>query len=113
MKGVYLLHFEPRYKHAGHYLGYADDIGRRVFEHEISGSGAKLPDAARRAGVNMYLARVFPGADRKLERKLKGRQLRDDGTKSAHTGSLARLCPICHPEVLKREFKSILRGYHR
>ena len=93
--GVYLLHFEPRYKHAGHYLGYADDIGRRVYEHEISGSGSRLVDAARAAGVNIHLARTWPGADRNFERKLKGRKLQPDGPHSAHTGSLKRHCPIC------------------
>lgn len=95
MTGVYLLHFEPRYKHAQHYLGFADDIGRRVYEHEMSGSGAKLPDAARKAGVEMYLARFWEGKDRNFERKLKGRKRRPDGSASHHTGSLRRLCPIC------------------
>lgn len=31
--GLYLLHFAPPYKHARHYLGYADDIAARVRTH--------------------------------------------------------------------------------
>lgn len=87
--GVYLLHFIPRYKHAGHYMGYADDIGKRLYEHEFGQSRAKLTAAAAAAGVQMVLARVWLGADRNMERKLKGKPF------AGRTGSLARLCPTC------------------
>ncbi len=87
--GCYLLHFEPRYKHAGHYLGWAEDIGRRVYDHEMGQSGVPLTTAAARAGVSMTLARTWPGLDRDGERKLKG--FRNTGRK----GGLRRLCPIC------------------
>lgn len=88
-RGVYLLHFNPRYKHAGHYMGYADDIGRRFYEHEFGKSDARLTTVAAAAGVQMVLARVWLGADRNTERKLKGKP------NAGRTGSLARLCPIC------------------
>lgn len=90
--GVYLLHFVPRYKHAQHYMGYADDIPRRVYEHEFGQSAARLTTAAAAAGVRMFLARTWPGGDRTLERKLKG------GMNAKRTGSLARLCPFCKGE---------------
>jgi predicted GIY-YIG superfamily endonuclease len=89
-QGVYLLHFDPRYKHAGHYLGYADDIGRRVQEHQSNQSGCKLTSAAVQAGVKLVVARVWLGGDRNLERKLKG-----GPEPEKRTGSLSRLCPIC------------------
>jgi hypothetical protein len=89
ISGVYLLHFEPRFKHAGHYMGYADDIGKRVYEHEYGQSGARLITAAVAAGVKLHIARVWPGGDRNMERKLKG------GMFNKRTGSLARQCPIC------------------
>ena len=38
---VYLIHFETRLKHARHYLGYCDDLGRRMAQHR-SGNGARL-----------------------------------------------------------------------
>ena len=89
MKGVYLLHFEPRYRHAGHYLGYADDVLRRVHEHRTGISGCKLTEAAASAGVIMMLVRVWKNKSRKFERGLKG--LRNE----KRTGSLARICPAC------------------
>ena len=94
MKGCYLLHFEPRYKHAGHYLGYADDILRRVHEHRTGVSGVKLTEAAAAAGVTMMLVRVWEEADRKEERRMKGYR-RDKSGRSTAVGSLARICPAC------------------
>lgn len=86
--GIYLLHFEPRYRHAGHYLGFADNIPARVELHRTGRSGAKLTEAASAAGCRMFLVRTWAGG-RKDERKLKG--LRN----AKRTGSLARLCPAC------------------
>ena len=39
---LYLLHIEPRYKHAGHYLGFceSDHVDRRVNQHLAAGSKA-------------------------------------------------------------------------
>jgi predicted GIY-YIG superfamily endonuclease len=108
MTGVYLLHFEPKFRHAGHYLGYADDIGRRVLEHQEGKSGAKLPAAAAAAGSKLILARTWEGEDRNFERKLKGRQLRPDGTKTHHRGSLKQFCPICKAQ--ERDAKALVRG---
>jgi predicted GIY-YIG superfamily endonuclease len=89
MTGVYLLHFVPRYKHAGHYLGYADDIQKRLYQHEYGQAQVALTDAASKAGVQFLLARTWEGAGRDDERKLKGYR------NNRRTGSLARLCPIC------------------
>lgn len=89
MKGCYLLHFEPRYKHAGHYLGYADNILNRVSDHRAGTSGVRLTSAAARAGCQMMLVRVWRRKGRKYERELKG--LRNE----KRTGSLARICPAC------------------
>ena len=85
MVGVYLLHFSPSYKHAGHYLGYADNIERRLAEHR-NGTGARLTQVAVQAGCQLHLARVWADGDRTLERKLKNR----------HEGPA--LCPLCRLE---------------
>lgn len=85
--GCYLLHLDPPYKHAAHYLGYADDIQRRIEEHE-AGAGARLTQVAVGAGCRLVLARIWPGAGKAYERTLKKQR-----------GS-SRLCPICkeaHP----------------
>lgn len=82
MKGVYLLHFEPAYKHARHYLGFSEDVLRRVAEH-YNGTGARLTQVAHDAGCTFLLARVWAGGDRELERQLKNRK------------AAPALCPIC------------------
>ena len=84
MTGLYLLHFEPRYQHAGHYLGFALDVERRVGEHlRCLESSSPLVRAAIAAGSTVTLARVWPGGTRTLERRLKRRH------------SHVRLCPVC------------------
>lgn len=78
----YLIHFSPQYKHARHYLGYADDVGPRVNAH-LHGAGARLTQVATEAGCKLILARVWPDADRTEERRLKRRH------------NSPQLCPIC------------------
>jgi len=81
---LYLLHFEPRFKHAGHYLGVARgnrNVVHRWLEHK-QGKGANLTRHAKNAGSQLILARIWLNAEFKLETKLKGR-------------GLAPLCPIC------------------
>lgn len=81
---VYLLHIEPPFKHAQHYLGVVR-AGRHVplrwIEH-MRRRGAKLTIHARRAGSTLILTRIWRNADFALERRLKGR-------------SLKPLCPKC------------------
>ncbi len=82
--GLYLLHFEPRYRHAGHYLGYAGDTERRIAEHRRCGDrSSPLVRAAIAAGATVTVARLWPGGDRTLERRLK------------RGGGLSRHCPTC------------------
>lgn len=90
---MYLIHLNPPYKHARHYIGYADDIGRRFYEHEMLSKGSRLLTVAVAAGCSLHLARIWPGKDRKFERSLKG------GKDGNRTWNRARLCPICTPGV--------------
>ena len=78
---VYLLHFERRLHHAGHYLGSTDDLTRRLAEHR-AGRGARLIEVITEAGIDFVLARTWQG-DRNLERRLKRRK------------EAPRLCPLC------------------
>ena len=97
---VYLLHFQtpiPRGTssrtgqalQAGHYLGYADDLDRRLEAHR-SGNGARLMEVIAERGIPFVVARVWPQADRSFERRLKNQK---------HS---PRLCPICNPRALAR-----------
>jgi predicted GIY-YIG superfamily endonuclease len=85
--GLYLLHFDPPYLHAGHYLGFAEDVDRRVSEHlAANGKASPLVRAALAAGSAVSLARTWPGGDRKLERRLKNQH------------NTPRLCLVCRAQ---------------
>jgi hypothetical protein len=81
MGTVYLLHFDRPYKHARHYLGWADDLDARLAAHGTK-RGARLLAVLRAEGIGWQLARTWPG-DRHRERQLK------------NMGSAARRCPLC------------------
>ena len=71
---VYLLHYERPYpagKRPQHYLGWARNVPARVAHHAAGTSGARLPAVMREAGIGFTVARVWPGGDRALERRLK------------------------------------------
>lgn len=70
---VYVLHFDPPYKHAKHYIGFTECIDNR-FERHCNGGGSPLVKAALAAGCVVSVAHVFEGADREFERKLKNRK---------------------------------------
>lgn len=84
---VYLDHFDSRFHHAGHYLGFAEEgnLESRQDEHR-KGVGSKLVRAAIRAGVNFRLVRTWENGTRALERALKNR-------KDARS-----LCPECRAD---------------
>jgi predicted GIY-YIG superfamily endonuclease len=82
---VYLLHFEQRYEHAGHYTGWAEDLDRRLAEH-LGGRAARLIEVITQAGIGFRLARTWPGVTRARERQLK------------RQGGASRYCPICQED---------------
>jgi hypothetical protein len=86
---VYLLHFDQRYEHAGHYTGFAESSGaegsgllNRLGEH-AAGRGARLVEVITQAGISFRLARTWPGVTRAREQQLK------------RQGGASRRCPIC------------------
>ena len=66
---VYILHFEPAYRHARHYVGWALDPDARIAAH-LAGNASPLVRAAVAAGVHISVAALLPGS-RHLERRLK------------------------------------------
>jgi hypothetical protein len=86
MKGVYLLHFETRLHHAGHYLGYSSCLKLRLNAH-FAGNSAKLIHAVSLKGIRFSVVRLWIGGDRTLERKL---HLQKNSPK---------LCPVCQKRV--------------
>ena len=83
---VYLLHFDPPFQHARHYIGYTKiGIRNRMERHLCGGTarGSKLVYHVVNAGHHITLAAIWPGEGRTFERQLKNR------------GGAARICPIC------------------
>lgn len=85
MSALYLLHFDPPYRHARHYLGFTTgDVFERIHEHRHCPSKASpLVQAALGAGSTVVLARVWQGGTRTQERRLK------------RQGGASRHCPFC------------------
>lgn len=81
MGTVYLIHFENKYYHAQHYLGYTVKLKARMKHHE-AGSGSRLLRAVTQAGIAWAIVRTWDG-DGNLERRLKN-------WKKAR-----QLCPTC------------------
>lgn len=88
MPDLYLLHFDPPYRHARHYLGYAIGTGRgrdyakaQARGHAIGAH--ELVQAAQADQVSIHVADVLVGAGRATQRAMR----------SSH--NLARHCPIC------------------
>ena len=80
---TYLLHLEPAYKQAAHYLGSACGLAARLRQHGTR-AGGRLMQVQREAGGSFVLARTWPGG-RAVETYLKAQK----------QGS--RLCPLCCP----------------
>lgn len=89
---VYLLHFKqpiaPGRHTTQHYIGFTDDLARRIAEHR-AGTGARLCEVAKERGVSFVVVQIWEG-DRKEERRLKNQK------------HAPRLCPICNrPHALQ------------
>jgi predicted GIY-YIG superfamily endonuclease len=94
MSAVYLYHFEQplgNERHqAQHYVGFAVNLKARDFMHQ-RGRGSHFTRAAVARGIAFRLARVWHGATREIERRIKrsGR-------------SFADFCPVCAGEAAMR-----------
>jgi hypothetical protein len=86
---MYLLHIEPAYRHAQHYLGWTHEeyAEARVAEH-LAGRGSPLIRAAVAAGCVVTIERTWTHVDRHLERRIK------------RNGARKRCCPRCTPTPL-------------
>lgn len=97
---IYVLHIEPAYKQARHYIGFteSDDVTARYQRH-MSGRGNPLIKAAVAAGCAVVIAASFPG-DRTDERNIKNRS------------NGAEQCPICREawKARRREQQRIRRA---
>jgi predicted GIY-YIG superfamily endonuclease len=98
---LYLLHFDPPYRHARHYLGYTEDLVTRFALH-LKGRGSPLVKAAVQNKSRITLVRIWAG-DGNAEQEIK-----------RVVGSRGRLCPVCNPKAASRTqvYKSVLLNLH-
>jgi predicted GIY-YIG superfamily endonuclease len=84
---VYLIHFEKKFKHAQHYIGFCKDgnLKKRIKRHR-KGDGAKLLRAVSLAGIEYNIVRVWDDGTQDFERRMK----------KTHHREL--FCPICNPD---------------
>lgn len=110
MGWVYIIHFDQKVGHAGHYCGYTSKgIRRRIASHrettwtpydepvrtddgrviagEKHGPGALLMGVVNSKGIPWEVARIFRNVTRAFERRIK------------NTKHIARYCPICNPNA--------------
>ena len=88
MPDLFLLHFDPPYQHARHYLGYAVGTGRgAAYARRIAAGTALGPHelvmAAQADGCTIHVADVLHGEGRATQRRLRA------------NGSLSRFCHYC------------------
>jgi hypothetical protein len=100
--GCYLVCFSAPFhgangRHIGarHYVGYSDNIAQRLLTHR-AGQGSPLLAAALEAGLDWRLVRVWPGADRTVERRL-------------HNRHDSRLCPQAACRAIQQARRAQLR----
>jgi predicted GIY-YIG superfamily endonuclease len=77
---LYLLHFDRSLNGRQHYLGWSENVFRRLEEHR-KGQGGKTTAAYKRAGIGFTLAASWPGT-------------KDDETQFKRK-RLGSLCPLC------------------
>lgn len=83
---VYLLHFDPPYKHSGHYYGWTTDLNATVKRHYAGTSGAKMVTAAVRAGSKIIVARRWKDVPYAFVKKMRAGK------------NAIRRCPRCRAE---------------
>lgn len=88
---VYLVHLDTPLAHAQHYIGFKKQPGAaREVKHQ-NGNGARMLAVAKARGITFREVRVWPGADRRFERRLK------------NTANARILCPSCNPDSWARQ----------
>ena len=91
---VYLIHLDKPLKHARHYLGFSEDLFKRLQKHR-TGQGAAFMKAIEKHCISWHVSRIWEG-DRTFERVLK------DQHNASH------LCPTCRQERVFEKTLSVV-----
>jgi predicted GIY-YIG superfamily endonuclease len=96
---VYLVHLERPLPGGRHYVGYTDDLEKRIELHR-AGQGAKFLKQANEAGIGWIVVRVWMNADRDKERSIKGMSARI-------------VCPVCKAKAAELARQKMLQRVSR
>ena len=92
---IYLVHFSKKYKHAGHYLGFASNLEARLKRHR-EGRGSNLLKVIQDAGIDWEVVRTWgPPASPKVEAELK--RYRNNRA----------LCPLCNRQYAMEKAENL------
>jgi len=84
---VYLLHFNPKFHHCSHYLGFTTKtVSARVATH-LKGRGSRLVKFAVKSGCTVTIAKVWNYETSK--------EARANERKMKQTHNIGRYCPEC------------------
>ena len=86
---VYLLHLRRKLAHSQHYIGFTEHLDKRLTDH-LCGQGARFMEVCFERKIEWRLARMWQGAGREFERKLKRRH------------GAASICPLCSGKAALR-----------
>jgi predicted GIY-YIG superfamily endonuclease len=78
---VYLIHFDKKYYHAQHYIGWASNLKRRV-KHHRNGTGSKLLAHLNKVGIAWNVVWSKPGTGNDERRMKQWKKARS-------------FCPVC------------------
>lgn len=82
---IYLIHFDEKFGHSQHYMGYASDFEKRMERHR-KGRGSVLLKKIQEAGIGWQVVRKWENVGPQAEAELK----------RYHNNR--RLCPICEKQ---------------
>lgn len=82
---VYLIHFNKKFKHAQHYLGFCYDKNfKKRIKHHLNGNGACLLNALNKLKISYKVVKTWPEKDGNFERELKNYK------------NASIICPVCN-----------------
>lgn len=90
---VYLIHFDRPISEnhtTQHYLGYAQNLEKRIEHHHRGTSGVRLFQVAKERKIGFVVVRVWEDGDKNFERKLKNGK------------NFPKLCPVCKKNRIEK-----------
>lgn len=89
---IYLLHFETKLAHAGHYVGSTTSLRQRIAAHR-SGTAARLTEVIHEKDIKITVAALY--APKEPTDNIRHLEIQVKRMKNGH-----RYCPLCNPGAI-------------